>query len=47
MCEKLTMNWVNAGSLPGNCLKTFSNTGIRNAQRASRTIIANVIMSDG
>ena len=35
------MNAVSAGSLPGNCLNTFTNTGIRNATSASSTLSAN------
>ena len=47
MCEKFTMNWVSAGSLPGNCLNTPTNTGIRNATSASSTVTANVITIAG
>src|SRR5579884_905652 len=46
-CERATMNLVSVGSWPPNCLKTFSNTGIRNATSASSTTTANVITSDG
>ncbi len=42
-----TMICVSAGSLPPNCLKTPSNTGIRNATSASSTPTANVITSAG
>ena len=47
MCEKLTMNAVSAGSLPGNCLNTPTNTGIRNATSASSTITAKVMITVG
>ena len=46
-CEKLTMNWLSTGSLPGNCLNTPSNTGIRNATSASSTITAKLMTTAG
>ncbi len=47
MCEKSTMNWVSAGIFPGNCLNTLTNTGIRKATSASRTITAKLITTAG
>ena len=41
------MNCVSAGSLPGNCLNTPTNTGIRNATSAISTAIANEITTAG